>query len=169
MGFTPMGGLVMSTRSGDLDPGVLLHLLEQRGMTPAQIRETVSGRGGLLGVSGVSADMRELLEQEPHSADAALAIELFCYHARRAVASLAAVLGGVDTLVFTGGIGERAPVIRRRICAGLEFLGIEVDEGANTSGAGIVSTGSAGVTVRVIPADEELMLAHHAATLLAHG
>ncbi len=131
MGFTPTGGLVMGTRSGDLDPGVLLYLLEARHQTLATLKELVNKQAGMLGVSGVSGDMRDLLERESRDPRAAEAIDLFCYQARKSVGALAAVLGGLDTLVFTAGIGEHAAPVRARICAGLEFLGIQIDPRRN--------------------------------------
>ncbi len=166
MGFTPTGGLMMGTRSGDLDPGVLLHLASEKGMTAEDIRNLVNTRSGLLGVSGRGSDMRELLQAAPADAAAAEAVELFCYLARKFVCALAAVLGGLDTLVFTGGIGEHAAPVRQRICAGLEFLGILLDHAANEAGAEIISSDGASVTVRVIPTDEELMIARHTDHLL---
>jgi acetate kinase len=119
MGFTPTGGLVMSTRSGDLDPGVILYLLEEKGLTISQVKEIVNRKAGLLGVSGTSSDMKDLLEQENEDPRANLAIELFCYQAKKFLGALVAILGGLDTLVFTGGIGENAPAVRWRICDGL--------------------------------------------------
>ncbi len=161
MGFTPTGGLVMGTRSGDLDPGVLLYLLEARHQTPATLKELVNKRAGMLGVSGVSGDMRDLLERESRDPRAAEAIDLFCYQARRSVGALAAVLGGLDTLVFTAGIGEHAAPVRARICTGLEFLGIQIDPRRNEADAPVISREGSRVTVRVIPTNEDLMIARH--------
>ncbi|HYT32858.1 MAG TPA: acetate/propionate family kinase, partial [Thermoanaerobaculia bacterium] len=127
MGFTPIGGLMMSTRSGDLDPGVLVYLVQSRGMHRDALSRLVNQNAGLLGVSGVSADMQDLLSKEESDAGAAEAINLFCYQARKFLGALAAVLGGLDTLVFTAGIGEHAAPVRERICAGLNYLGIELD------------------------------------------
>jgi acetate kinase len=168
MGFTPAGGLVMSTRSGDLDPGVLVHLAERRGLDGATLNELVNRRSGLLGVSGLSADMEELLaSRDPAAAEA---VELFCYQARKAIGALSAVLGGLDTLVFTAGIGERAPTVRAAICAGLGYLGIELDEEANERGDRIVSAAGSTVTVRVLATNEDLVIARHTRDLLArHG
>ncbi len=167
MGFTPCGGLMMGTRSGDLDPGVVLYLLEQKRLSAPAVREAVSVNGGLLGVSGLSADMRDLLAREATSPGAARAVELFCYQARKHLGALAAVLGGVDTLVFTGGIGEHAAAIRARICERLEFLGVSLHEARNTAHAPIISRDGGRVTVRVIPTDEERMLARHAAAIVS--
>ena len=135
MGFTPAGGLMMGTRPGDLDPGVLLYLLTERRMTPAALNELVNRQAGLLGVSGISADMRDLLERESADGHAAEAVALFCYQARKYLGALAAVLGGLDTLVFTGGIGEHAASVRLRICEGLEFLGIRTGPDRNATHA----------------------------------
>ncbi|HEX5409594.1 MAG TPA: acetate/propionate family kinase [Gemmatimonadaceae bacterium] len=167
MGLTPNGGFLMSTRSGDLDPGVLLYLMRADGLSVDQAAELVSTRSGLLGVSDRTGDMRELLEHESTDARAADAVNMFCYGVRRFLGAYTAALGGLDTLVFTGGIGERAPVVRERICHGLEALGIELDAQRNQAGATVVSREAAAVTVRVIGANEELMIARHAARLLA--
>jgi acetate kinase len=160
MGFSPAGGLVMGTRSGDLDPGVLIYLLEQ-GMTPKALDELVNKQAGLLGVSGTTEDMSELLESEATDPRAAEAIELFCYQARKFLGALTAVLGGLDTLVFTGGIGEHAASVRARICEGLEFLGIRLDERRNVSSEPVISRDGSPTTVRVIKTDEDLMIARH--------
>ena len=171
MGFTPTGGLVMGTRSGDLDPGVMLHLLQQRGMSSAALNDLVNKESGLLGVSGTSSDMRDLLEWERTDPRAAEAVDLFCYQARKLLAGLVAALGGIDTLVFTGGIGEHAAEIRRRICAGLEFLGVRLDAERNVPHAPIISREGGPVRVRVIRTNEELMIARHTRAVLAqeHG
>ncbi|MEO6809413.1 MAG: acetate/propionate family kinase [Isosphaeraceae bacterium] len=166
MGFTPTGGLMMGTRPGDLDPGVLLYLLAERGMTPASVNELVNRKAGLLGVSGISTDMRDLLGKEATDPRAAEAITLFCYQARKYLGALAAVLGGLDTLIFTGGIGEHAPPVRLRICEGLDFLGIRVDPGRNDKDAAVISHGGGPVTVRVMRTDEDLMIALHTRELL---
>ena len=167
MGLTPTGGLVMGTRSGDLDPGVLLYLLQAQGMSPAQINTLVNQRAGLLGLSGSTADMRDLLNQEEGDPRAAAAIALFCYQARKFLGALAAVLGGLDTLIFTGGIGEHAAPIRARICAGMDFLGIQLDERRNAAHAPIISRDGSTATVRVMPTDEDLMIARHTYRLLS--
>lgn len=167
MGFSPAGGLVMSTRSGDLDPGVLLFLLEQQRMNPAELKEMVNRCSGLLGLSGRSDDMRDLLEAAPDDPAAAMAVEIFCYQARRYVGSLAAALGGLDLLVFSGGIGEHAPEIRRRICRNLEFLGIRLDEAANSRNETVISHRNASTGVRVMKTNEELMIVRETRRVLA--
>jgi acetate kinase len=156
----------MGTRPGDLDPGVLLYLLAERGMTPAALSVLVNRQAGLLGVSGISADMRDLLEKESADPRAAEAIALFCYQARKYLGALAAVLGGLDTLVFTAGIGEHAASVRLRICAGLEFLGIELDSRRNEVHAPVISRERSPVTVRVLRTDEDLMIARHTRELI---
>jgi acetate kinase len=159
MGFTPTAGLVMSTRSGDLDPGLAPYLARTEEIAAKQFYEMVNHKSGLLGVSEISSDMRELLAQESHDVRAAEAVALFCYQAKKWIGSFAAALGGLDTLVFAGGIGENAPVVRARICEGLNFLGIELNESRNAETAGVISTDASRATVRVIRTDEELMIA----------
>jgi acetate kinase len=159
MGFTPAAGLPMSTRSGDLDPGLVGYLARTEQMTAEQFQNMVNSESGLLGVSETSADMRDLLGCETADVRAAEAVALFCYQARKWIGAFVAVLGGLDTLVFAGGIGENSPVIRARICDGLSVFGIELDESRNTGGTGIVSRLPSSVTVRVIRTDEELMIA----------
>jgi acetate kinase len=167
MGLTPAGGLVMSTRTGDLDPGVLLYLLETRGLDPAALSRLVNKEGGLLGVSGSSADMQDLLAREAADPRAAEAVALFCYQARKSLGALAAALGGLDTLVFTAGIGQHAAVIRARICEGLEYLGLRVDAARNDVQAPIISGAASRVVVRVIPTDEDLVIARHTRRVIA--
>jgi acetate kinase len=169
MGFTPTGGLVMGTRSGDLDPGVALYLLEERKLEPAALRRLFTTEGGLLGVSGISGDMRDLLEQSPTNPRAAAAVTLFCYQARKYLGALAAALGGVETLVFTGGIGEQAVEVRRRICADLDFLGINVDTARNAANAAIISVEGSPVTIRVMQSEEERVIARHTYRLMQEG
>jgi acetate kinase len=159
MGLTPAGGLPMSTRAGDLDPGVAWFLMRTEKLTPKQFNNLVNKKSGLLGVSEISPDMRDLLENQAGDTRAAEAVELFCYQARKWVGALSAALCGLDTLVFSGGIGENAGEVRARICTGLEFLGIELDEKANTANAEVISSAESEVTVRVIRTDEELMIA----------
>jgi acetate kinase len=166
MGFTPLGGMVMGTRPGDLDPGMLLYLLETQRLSAAELRTILSAQSGLLGVSGISSDMRDLLAREHDDPRAALAIELYCYTAQKHLGALTAVLSGVETLVFTAGIGEHAAPVRARICSGLEFLGIRLDPARNARHAPIISDVGSAVTVRVIPTNEELMIARHTATAL---
>lgn len=169
MGFSPTGGLVMSTRTGDLDPSVVLYLLQGRGMRPADVSALVNRQAGMLGVSEMSGDMRDLLLSETSDPHAAEAIELFCYQAKKHLGALAAVLGGLETLIFTGGIGEHAAPIRERICADLTFLGVHLDARRNAIHAPIISRDGSPVTVRVIPTDEDLMIARHTSQLLAQG
>ena len=169
MGFTPTEGLVMGTRAGDLDPGLLLYLIEEKAMAPEAVRTLINKQAGLLGVSGTSADMRDLLEREATDPRAAEAIDLFCYRAKKYVGAYAAALGGVETLVFTGGIGERAAAIRARICAGLEFLGIKIDAARNQANAPVISGDDSLVKVRVIKTNEDLMIARHTTKLIGQG
>lgn len=159
MGFSPSGGLPMSTRSGDLDPGVFLWLARHGARSVEELFAATTRESGLLAVSGTTSDVRDLLEREDHDPRAADAVDYFCYHIRKAIGALAAVLGGVDTLVFTGGIGEHQPPIRQRVCTGLSFLGIELDDGRNAANAPVISRDRAPVGVRIIPADEERMIA----------
>jgi acetate kinase len=159
MGFTPTAGLVMSTRSGDLDPGLAPYLERTEQVSTKQFYEMANHEAGLLGVSETSSDMRDLLGSESRDVRAAEAVELFCYQARKWIGAYAAALGGLDTLVFAGGIGENAPQIRARICAGLEFIGIEIEERQNAANAGVISPAAGRVTVRVIHTDEEQMIA----------
>jgi acetate kinase len=166
MGFTPTGGLMMATRTGDLDPDVIFYLITQRGMTPAQAHQLVSHQAGLLGVSGSSPDMRDLLHSEATDAPAAEAVELFCYQAKKFLGALAAVLDGLDTLVFTAGIGEHAAPVRWRICAGMSYLGIQLDPTRNAANDAVISHPTSRVTVRVMQTNEELMIARHAAHLI---
>ena len=169
MGFTPAAGLVMGTRSGDLDPGLLSFLARSEGMTPAGFDRMVNNESGLLGVSEISSDLRDLLAQEAVDVRAAEAVALFCYQAKKWIGSFAAVLGGLDTLVFAGGIGENAPVIRARICEGLGFLGIKVNESSNVKNAPLISPHTGRVAVRVIRTDEELMIARSVSRALKLG
>jgi acetate kinase len=166
MGLTPAGGLVMSTRVGDLDPGVIVYLLQEKGMTPAAVNQLINHQAGLLGISGISADMHDLLAQEDTQADAFLAVEIFCYQARKFAGALAAALGGLDTFVFTGGIGENSATIRARICAPLGFLGIRLDQGLNEGNSPVISKKDSLVTVRVMKTNEELMIARHTRDLI---
>jgi len=166
MGFTPTGGLMMGTRSGDLDPGVLLHLMNEKGYTAADINATVNSRAGLLGVSAMSSDMKTLLDHRQHEPRAAQAVELFCYQLRKHIAAMTAVTGGLDTLVFTGGIGERAAPVRWEVCQGLDYLGIRLDPQRNAENADTISEAGSASTVRVIPTNEDLMIARHARVLL---
>jgi len=166
MGLTPAGGLMMGTRSGDLDPGILLYLLQEKGRSPSTVDYLVNQRSGLIGVSGSSSDMRDLLGREAADPLAAQAVEMFCYQAKKFVAAMASTLGGLDTFVFTAGVGENAPEIRQRICQGLDFMGIHIDPARNEANAPIISTDQSPVTVRVIKTDEELTIARHTYKLL---
>jgi acetate kinase len=166
MGFTPAGGLVMSTRSGDLDPGVLIYLLEEKGMSPSSLNEMVNRHAGLLAVSGISSDMKDLLDKEKSEPQAKEAVDIFCYQASKYLGALAAVLNGVDTLVFTGGIGENSPAVRQRICQNLSFIGIHLDHQRNVANASIISVEKAPVTVRVMKTNEDLMIARHTFALI---
>ena len=159
MGFTPASGLMMSTRTGDLDPGLIYYLARTERMTPAQFQHMVNHESGLLGVSDGEPDMRDLLAKATVDPLAAEAVALFCYQAKKWVGSFAAALGGLDTLVFAGGIGENAPPVRASICDGLGFLGIELSAARNSKAAAVISTNSSRATVRVIRTDEELMIA----------
>ncbi|HJX51187.1 MAG TPA: acetate/propionate family kinase [Polyangia bacterium] len=159
MGFTPTAGVPMGTRSGDLDPGLVWYLARSDKMGAKQFNEMVNFQSGLLGVSETSSDMRELLKREAQDVRAAEAVALFCYQIKKWIGSFAAAMGGLDTLVFAGGIGENAPQVRARICQGLGFLGIELEESRNAANAGVISTAASRVHVRVIHTDEELMIA----------
>ena len=159
MGFTPASGLVMGTRTGDLDPGLAYYLARSEQMTASQFQKMTNHASGLLGVSGTSADVRDLLARESHDGRAADALALFCYEAKKWIGAYVAALGGVDTLVFAGGIGENAPVIRERICADLGVLGITLHTTRNTRNAPVISTDRSRATVRVIHTDEEVMIA----------
>jgi acetate kinase len=169
MGFTALDGLMMGTRCGVLDPGVVLYLLDQRGMTAGEVSHLLYRSSGLLGVSGISDDMRTLLaSDDPHAREA---VELFVYRIGRELGSLAAALGGIDALVFTGGIGEHAAEIRRLVCEQASWLGVGLDPGANAviSGAGRISAADSKVSVWVIPTDEDLMIARHVWRLVDGG
>jgi acetate kinase len=166
MGFTPTAGLVMSTRSGDLDPGLAPYLARTGQMTTQQFYDMVNHKSGLLGVSETSSDMRDLLDREKQDVRAAEAVALFCYQAKKWIGAYAAALGGLDTLVFAGGIGENSPVIRARICERLGFMDIELDMSRNVKTAAVISKKSSRVTVRVIRTDEELMIARSASRIL---
>jgi acetate kinase len=159
MGFTPTAGVPMSTRSGDLDPGLVWYLARTEKMSAKQFNAMVNLESGLLGVSETSSDMRDLLDREAHDVRAAEAVAIFCYQIKKWIGSFAAALGGLDTLVFAGGVGENAPIIRARICDGLGFLGIELDEKRNAANAGVISSETSRNGVRVIRTDEEWVIA----------
>jgi acetate kinase len=170
MGFTATGGLVMGTRTGDLDPGVVVYLMERNQLTTGQARAMLNHDSGMLAIStgarAGTADVRELLAREADDPAAALALDVFCYQAKRHLGALVAALGGLDALVFTGGIGEHAGAIRGRICDGLGYLGIELDAARNTASAPVISSGKSAVTVRVMATEEERVIARHTAALL---
>ena len=166
MGFTPASGLVMGTRTGDIDPGLFYYLSRTARMTASKFQRMVNHESGLLGVSGSSSDLRDLCAREASDVHAAAAVELFCYQAKKWIGSFAAALGGLDTLVFSAGIGENAPLIRARICEGLGFLGLKVDRGRNLKNAPLISPARSRVRVRVIRTNEELMIAKYATRIL---
>jgi acetate kinase len=159
MGFTPASGLMMSTRTGDLDPGVAWYLMQFEKLNSKEFNHLINHESGLLGVSETSSDMRELMELENTNGHAADAIELFCYQTKKWIGSFAAVLGGLETLVFSGGIGEHSPEVRSKICDSLNFLGIELDEFKNMNNEEVISAQASKVTVRVITTNEEIMIA----------
>ena len=159
MGFTPLGGLPMGTRTGDLDPGVVLAIMQAEGFSPQEMSRVLNHESGLLGISETSPHMLDLLEREGEDPRAHLAIDVFCAEAKKQIGAYAAVLGGLDTLVFSGGMGEQSAPIRARICDGLSFLGVTIDEHANDVHASVISLPDSTVTVRVIPTNEELMIA----------
>jgi acetate kinase len=163
LGFTPLEGLVMGTRSGDLDPGLVLHLMESHQLTPGKLNHLLTRESGLLGLSGSTNDMRLLVENSQNGDERALiAIEVFCYRVRRYIGSFYGILNGADALIFTGGIGENSPEIRRRCCESFDALGIRLDESRNAEATGAemeISAESSRTSVWVIPANEELLIA----------
>jgi acetate kinase len=166
MGFTPTGGLPMGTRAGDLDPGVAWYLMQSENLTPEQFNQLINRESGLLGVSETSSDMRDLIGNEATDIRAAEAVELFCYQIKKWIGAYAAALGGLETLVFAGGIGENAPSVRARICEGLQFLGIEIEEARNAANASVISARAGRVAVRVMHTDEEVMIARSVCRVL---
>jgi acetate kinase len=166
MGFTPLGGLMMGTRPGDLDPGMLLYLLQQTGRSVDDVADLVADQAGLRGVSQRSADMKALLDHEDDDPQTAVALELYVYLARKQLGGLLAVLGGLDLLVFTGGIGEHAAPIRERICRDFAFAGIEIDPEKNAAHATVISCDDSPARVMVLPADEERMIARDTIQLI---
>ena len=167
MSFTPASGVPMSTRSGDLDPGLVSYLGATEGMNAKEFNTMVNTQSGLLGISETSSDMRDLLNHESEDVRAAEAIALFCYQVKKWIGAYAATLGGLDTLVFAGGVGENAPLVRTRICKSLEFLGIDLDETRNATNEGVISKVSNRAVVRVIHTNEELMIAKTVSQLLS--
>ena len=166
MGFTPTGGIVMGTRSGDLDPGVMVYLLRQGDTDADALEQLIDRQSGLLALSGRTSDMRELLEVRGAEPRAALAVEVFCYRVRLQIGAYAAALGGLDTLVFTGGIGEHAAAIREESCLGLEHLGVQVDAGRNARHDAVISPENESCVVRVVRTDEDAMIARHTRELM---
>lgn len=166
MSFTPSGGMVMGTRSGDLDPGVLLYLIEEKKLKPSTVKDIVNNESGLLGVSGITSNMKDLIQKRKENKKAEEAIDLFCYTAKKYLGSLISILGGLDTLIFTGGIGENSSYIRKNICNQLDFLQLKLDHKLNNKNEKIISTKSSKVNVRVIKTNEELMLARHSERLI---
>lgn len=158
MGFTPTAGIPRGTRPGDLDPGVAWFMMQAENLTATQFNNLINHESGLLGVSETSSDMHDLLDRQAKDTRAAEAVDLFCYQARKWIGAFAAALGGLDTLVFAGGIGENAPVVRARICEGLAFLGIHLKEEENAANAAVISAAASRVTVRVIRTDEEWII-----------
>ncbi|MDP2371779.1 acetate/propionate family kinase [Rhodoferax sp.] len=167
MGMTPSGGVIMGTRSGDLDPGVLVYLMREKNFDAARLEALVDQRSGLLGISGLSSDMRRLHEAAASNSDARLAIEMFCYSVRKQVAAMLAVLGGLDMLVFTGGIGENDARVRAEICAGLAWIGISLDESRNSAVSSPISDGASRCQVLVLASQEDEQIARHAWALFA--
>jgi acetate kinase len=169
MAFTPIGGVVMSTRSGDLDPGVVTYIARTDQLSPDQLEKVLSEESGLRGISGTTADMQQLLARQETESPARLAVDGYVYSIAKAIGALTAALRGLDTLVFSGGIGEHAAVIRTRICEVFGFLGVELDASANARHAAVISTSASRVVVRVIPANEELMIARATYRVVAKG
>ncbi len=166
MGMTPSGGVIMGTRGGDLDPGVLVYLMREKRFDAARLEALIDQRSGLLGISGVSGDMRHLHEVAASNRDARLAIEMFCYSVRKQVAAMIAVLGGLDLLVFTGGIGENDAQVRTEICTGLSWIGVSLDESRNRAASNPVSDGASRCQVLVLASQEDEQIARHAWALL---
>jgi acetate kinase len=169
MSFTPTAGVPMSTRCGDLDPGLVWYLARTEKMSDKQFNEMVNFQSGLLGVSETSSDMRDLLDHEKQDERAAEAVALFCYQVKKWIGAFAAALGGLDTLIFSGGIGENSPTVRARICDGLGFLGIEIEEKRNATNEGVISAQTSRAAIRVIRTDEELMIARSVCRALGFG
>jgi acetate kinase len=169
MSFTPTAGVPMSTRCGDLDPGLVWYLARTEKMSDKQFNEMVNFQSGLLGVSETSSDMRDLLDHEKQDERAAEAVAMFCYQVKKWIGAFAAALGGLDTLIFSGGIGENSPTVRARICDGLGFLGIEIEEKRNATNEGVISAQTSRAAIRVIRTDEELMIATTVCRILGLG
>jgi acetate kinase len=167
MGLTPSGGVIMGTRSGDIDPGVLVYLMREKGFDAGRLETLIDQRSGLLGISGISGDMRRLHEAAASNRDARLAIDMFCQSVRKQVAAMGAVLGGLDMLIFTGGIGENDARVRAQICAGLSWVGISLDEARNRAANNPLSDGASRCQVLVLASQEDEQIARHAWALLA--
>lgn len=166
MGMTPTGGVVMGTRSGDLDPGVLVYLMREKNYDAAMLEAMVNRRSGLLGISGVDSDMRRLHQEAPTNAEARFAIDMFCYSVRKQVAAMIAVLDGVELIVFTGGIGENDANVRAAICAGLSWIGIRLDDARNRSASNPISNSSSRCQVLVLTSQEDEQIARHTRALI---
>ena len=169
MGYTPAGGLVMGTRPGDLDPGVVLALLHSDHAHLASLNDLINKESGMLGVSGTSSDMEDLLRREANDPQAAEAVEVFCYQAKKFLGAMISALGGLDTLIFTAGIGENAPTVRTRICTGMEYAGIDLDPARNERNESIISRSGLPVEARVMHTDEDLMIARHTYSVLVNS
>jgi acetate kinase len=166
MGMTPAGGFMMGTRSGDLDPGVFVHLLDAHGYDARRLEDLVDRRSGLLAISQSTSDMRALLEARASNAKAALAVDMFCRQAAKAAAALVTALGGLDSLVFTGGIGEHAAPVREAICSRLAHVGVRIDPARNATHAPMINSDASACSVRIVPANEELTIARHTRAVL---
>jgi acetate kinase len=166
MSFTPTAGLVMGTRPGDLDPGLLVYLIKEQNLSAGEMDDFISHRCGLLGISQTSPDMRDLLAARATDPRAADAVNLFCYQAKKHLCALASTLNGLDTLIFAGGIGEHAPEVRAAICDGLDFLDLKLDPSKNARGADIISDNQSRITIRIIPTDEEIVIARIVRSIL---
>lgn len=164
MGFTPAGGLMMSTRTGDLDPGVMIYLMKEKGMHISDVNKLVNEKSGLLGISGESSGMKELITRKDKGAQ--LAVEMFCYRARKFLGAFASILGGLDMLIFTAGIGENSPKIRECICSNFAYMGLKIDDKRNDHNERIISPDESKVTVKVMKTNEELMIARHTGSLI---
>jgi acetate kinase len=169
MAFTPTSGLMMGTRPGDLDPGLLVYLMKDQKLSSDDMDKFISHQCGLIGVSETSSDMRDLLSARATDSRAAEAVALFCYRARKHLCALTSTLGGLDTIVFAGGIRERAPEVRADICGGLDFLGLKLDSSKNVRGCDVISSDESRVVVRIIPTDEEIVIARIACSILQHS
>jgi len=169
MGFTPTAGIPMSTRSGDIDPGIVSYLVREEKMTIPEFKQMTNSKSGLLGVSETSSDMRDLLRRRKKDHRAQEAIDLFCYQIKKTIGAYAAVLGGLDTIVFSGGIGENSSEVRSQICDGLEHIGIKLNERQNGKGVGLISSSASKVRVRVIPTDEEIQIVHMVTRVLGNS